>query len=367
MSSAVKVAQNPIGGYDNCMSQTANTAKRRNGEKALPKPAKQTQTVETLKNVVVPIYEGITLLDLAGPTEALHYATALSEAGTGYCLHYVCADQSDWVTSSTGLPIKGVRFSDLPDDVHTLLIPGAEEHALAAAISDAGFISALASVAARAERLASVCTGAFFLGTLGVLNGRRATTHWAGVADLQARFPDARVAQDRLYERDGPVWTSAGVLSGVDMALALIEHDLSRDIAMATARRLVAFLVRNGGQSQFSAPISLQGKAGNDRISALVAYLQERLESPVDVADMARAAAMSERTLHRRCKEHFGMTPMQLLAELRLEHARVLLLDAKSSIKSVALSSGYATSSSLTKAFTERYGVAPSHYRAHFA
>ena len=157
------------------------------------------------------------------------------------------------------------------------------------------------------------------------------------------------------------------MLSGVDMALAIIEQDISREVAMATARQLVTFLVRHGGQSQFSAPITLQEQAASERLGLLVAYLQERLDQPCSVADMARVVSMSERSLHRHCKTSFAMTPSQLLTELRLEHARSLLLTATRSIKTVAASTGYATASSLTKAFTERYGVAPSHYRAHFA
>ena len=151
------------------------------------------------------------------------------------------------------------------------------------------------------------------------------------------------------------------------MTLALIEQDTNRDVAMATARQLVVFLVRHGGQSQFSAPISLQGKSKTDRLAPLVAFLQERLEKPISIEAMARAVAMSERTLHRRCRAAFQLTPTQLLSELRLEHARTLLLSPDRSIKAVAMASGYGTGSALTKAFTERFGVAPTRYRENFA
>lgn len=136
---------------------------------------------------------------------------------------------------------------------------------------------------------------------------------------------------------------------------------------MATARLLVVFLVRHGGQSQFSAPVTLQGQAKSDRLAGLVAFLQERLAQPIDIMAMAQAVAMSERTLHRQCKASFGLTPAQLLSELRLEHARALLLSLDRSIKSVAIESGYGTGSALTKAFTERFGVPPTRYRENFA
>lgn len=321
-------------------------------------------------NVVIPLYEGVTLLDVAGPSEALNHArveTGATPDQPPYRLHYLVVGERNWVTSSTGLPVQGVGLADLPERIDMLLIPGAGEGAIEAAAANRALMSALAELVRQASRLASVCTGAFLLGELGVLDGRRATTHWAGVQKLAQRYPRAQVAQDRLYEQDGDVWTSAGVLSGVDMALALIERDLNREVAMATARRLVVFLVRHGGQSQFSAPVSLQGQCANDRLGGLVAWLQDRLDQPCAIADMAAAVAMSERTLHRRCKEAFGLTPSQLVAELRLEHARSLLLRADRSIKEVAHAVGYGTPSALTKAFTERFGVPPTRYRENFA
>jgi len=317
-------------------------------------------------NVVIPIYEGVTLLDIAGPAEALSQV-AEAACGVSYQLFYLCCGEQDWVTSSTGLPIKGVRLAELPHEIHTVLVPGAPETALQDAINDKPFIATLRRLTGRAQRLASVCTGAFLLGELGELDGRRVTTHWSGLASLAERFPTARVAQNRLFETDGRLWTSAGVLSGVDMTLALIERDTSRSVAMATARRLVVFLVRHGGQSQFSAPVSLQGKSKTDRLAPLVTFLQEQLDQPISIEAMAQVVAMSERTLHRRCREVFELTPAQLLAELRLERARALLLNPDRSIKAVAAASGYGTGSALTKAFTERYGVAPTRYRENFA
>ena len=341
------------GRYDKYMSQTAKT-------RLCP-----------VRNVVIPLYEGCTLLDVAGPSEALQQANRAARTaainGQPYKLHFLVCGPSDWVTSSVGLPLKGMSLDEMPGSIDTLLIPGAGETALTAALANTVLLDSLRTLLPRCRRQASVCTGAFLLAELGVLDRRRATTHWAGIATLAKRYPAVRVARDRLYERDGSVWTSAGVLSGVDMALALIEHDLNRETAMATARQLVAFLVRHGGQSQFSAPITLQAQSESQRLGRLVAFLQERLDQPCSVTEMADQLAMSERTLHRRCKHAFGLTPAGLLAELRLEHARALLLQADQPIKAIARASGYATPSSLSKAFSERYGVAPTRYREHFA
>ena len=188
-----RVYRQRIGGYANSMSQTAISASPR------------------VINVVVPIYEGVTLLDIAGPTEALNHVGEINSA-LSYHLYYLCCGETDWVTSSTGLPIKGVRLGELPTQIHTLLVPGAPAVALRAAIFANPFMATLRRLAARAQRLASVCTGAFLLGELGELDGRRVTTHWSGLAELAERYPAARVAKNHLFETDGRLWTSACLL-----------------------------------------------------------------------------------------------------------------------------------------------------------
>ncbi len=319
----------------------------------------------TAKHVVIPLYPGVELLDVAGPAEVFTVANFESNSER-YRVHYLCLEPQRRVRSSSGLEIGGKSLRAMPKTIDTLLIPGAESPQLLRALDDRRLLRALDTLAARSKRRTSVCTGAFFLGELGHLDNRRVTTHWAGIAELTNRFPAATVVQDSLYQRDGRVWTSAGVLSGVDMTLAMVRQDLGADIALQVARRLVVFLIRDGGQPQFSKPMNLQGRTDGLDLAELVSWLEARLSEHITVADMADRMSMSVRTLHRRCVETFNMTPARLLNELRLEHARYRLHAASVPVKHIAYECGFASQPALSKAFTQRFGVAPSRYRENF-
>ena len=320
---------------------------------------------QTAKNVVIPLFEGVEVLDVTGP--AAVFATANDEAGhSHYGLHYLCDEPRGWVRSSSDLELRGAAPSALPDTVHTLLVPGAEAEFLFRAMERSALLSTIAAAAKRSERCSSVCSGAFLLGALGLLDGRRVATHWAGEHELRTRHPDACVLQDRLFQRDGDLWTSAGVLSGVDMALAMVQEDLGAAVSLGVARRMVVFLVRDGGQAQFSAPINLQGRASDSDLGELVSWLQHNLREPVTVESMANRIAVSVRTLHRRCKIAFDMTPAQVLSELRLERARSFLHNASIPVKRIAFECGFASQAALSKAFAQRFGVSPTHYRQRF-
>lgn len=317
------------------------------------------------KVVYVPIYEGVQLLDVSGPAEVLSQANSVVEH-LAYDIRYVCTNPNGVVTSSAGLRLAGDPLPNNVSDAHTLLIPGATESALLAALEDEALIRWLMTVAAHADRKASVCSGTFFLGRIGLLAGRNVTSHWAAIDQLQKQFPQAKVEQDALFVHDGDMWTSAGVLSGVDMALAIVTHDLGVEVALRIARDIVVFLVRNGGQSQFSAPIDLQIKAGHSDLLRLVAWLENRLANTVTVEQMAEFMTTSVRTLHRHCQSTFSMTPTQILSELRLERGRALLPQMSLPIKSIANSCGFSNAAAFTKAFSHRFGVAPTSYRQNF-
>jgi transcriptional regulator GlxA family with amidase domain len=218
----------------------------------------------------------------------------------------------------------------------------------------------------RAERTASVCTGAFLLGQLGRLDGHRVTTHWLGTEDLRQAYPAAVVEDDRLYIKDRRLWTSAGVLSGVDMMLAMVSEDLDSATALRIARSLVVFLVRDGGQSQFSGPIDLQSKANRSDIVSLVGWLESRLQQHTSVEDMAQQLSTSVRTLHRRCLQALSLTPAQLLSELRLERARNLLHQLNVPLKTIADQCGFANAAAFSKAFSARFSIAPKRYHERF-
>jgi len=212
----------------------------------------------------------------------------------------------------------------------------------------------------------SVCTGAFFLAKLGILKNKRVTTHWAGESILKQRYPDINVISDSLYQQDGDLWSSGGVMSGVDMMLAMVSKDLGADISLQVAKLMVVHLVREGGQSQYSLPLEFQSRAKYKEINGLISWLHERLDQVTLVKDMAKHCNMSERRLHNYCQESFGLGPAQLLAEIRLEHARVLLRDVKISMTEIASICGYSQTSGLSHAFRRRFGISPSRYRENF-
>jgi transcriptional regulator GlxA family with amidase domain len=317
----------------------------------------------TARNVVFVLYDGVQLLDVAGAADVFAVATE-QHHGAGYAIRFVA--RAGLVRTSAGLRLSGERLMAASQPIHTLVVPGANEAPLRAALADRSLMRWLAGATARATRVCSVCSGAFVLGALGLLDHRRATTHWSAVDRLAAQLPRTAVDREALFIEDGKVWTSAGVTTGIDLAMALIARDLGPDLALRVARQLVLHLVRPGGQSQFSEPLSLQLRDGPE-VTRLIPWLDARLHVEVTVDGMASAMAMSVRTLHRRCLAAFAMSPGQLLAELRFDRARTLLRDPRLSVQTVATRSGFSSRAAFAKAFTRRYGASPTSFRRAFA
>lgn len=323
------------------------------------------QMSKTAKRIYFILFDDVELLDIAGPAEVFAQANSLLSK-KAYDLRFVCSNSNKPVTTTTGLPICGQALPRMLGKVDTVFVPGGSMPALEKAIQDQKLMTWLRNALPRSQRIASVCTGAFILGALGELDQHQVTTHWAGINVLQDMFPSANVQNDTLYINDGDLWTSAGVLSGVDMALAIIAKDHSRTLALEIARILVVYLMRDGGQSQFSAPMDLQAKAAQSELLNLSAWLMSNLDKTISVTEMAEHMATSVRSLHRRCLDVFGISPAKLFVELRLEHARELLGDIKLPVKSIGFACGYASSEAFSKAFRQRYGVSPQHYRQRF-
>lgn len=317
------------------------------------------------RRVYFALYEGVQLLDVAGPAEVLSEANR--DCGRPvYDIRYVSRSRSGMVVSSAGLGLATQRLPRTLDAIHTLVVPGADLPALQQALSDRAFMRWLATASGKAKRIASICSGAVLLGRLGLLDGRRVTSHWRALELLQDENPECRVERDTLFVEDGDLWTSAGVLSGVDMALAIVARDVGASVALRIARNIIVYLIRDGGQSQFSGPIDFQTKAQRSELLGLVAWLEEHLSERVTVEQMAERMATSVRTLHRRCLEVFDMTPAHVLSELRLERSRNLLHQPSASVKAIAHECGFSDASSYSKAFQRRYGVPPAHYRKSF-
>ncbi|WP_048860752.1 GlxA family transcriptional regulator, partial [Acidisphaera rubrifaciens] len=259
----------------------------------------------------------------------------------------------------------GLATASLPDAasvVDTLLVAGGP--GVGAAAEDGVLCAWVAARAGRARRVASVCTGAFLLAAAGLLDGRRAVTHWSYCEALARRHPAVRVERDPIFVRDGGVWTSAGVTAGIDLALALVEEDLGRAAALAVARHLVVFLKRPGGQAQFSAALSLQ--AAEDRFGALHAWITAHLSERLTLPALARQAGMSERSFSRHYVAATGMTPARAIERLRVEEARRLLAETRLPVKRIARRCGFGSEETLRRSFLRLLAAGPQAYRARF-
>jgi transcriptional regulator GlxA family with amidase domain len=213
--------------------------------------------------------------------------------------------------------------------------------------------------------IVSTCTGAFVLGEAGLLDGRRATTHWLNLGDLRSRFPAAEVVDEGIFVRDGKVWTSAGLTAGIDLTLALVEEDHGHAAAMAVAKRLVLFLRRSGNQAQFSSALQRQEKEP-PRLRDLSAFVLEHVDEALPVERLAAGIGMSPRTLSRWCREQLDESPAELVRRLRTDEARRLLEETSLPLKDITARTGFGDASTLWRAFTQRLGVTPAAYRQRF-
>lgn len=316
------------------------------------------------------VFPGFVLLDAAGPAQV--FASANDEArDAGLAPPYrirLLADGGGAVVSSSGVAMHADGLPRSLPSSATLLVAGGGTASLPCAGTPAGrkLLRWVARASATAARSCAVCTGAFVLARAGLLDGRRAVTHWQDVPALRAEHPAILVQDDAIHVRDGKFHTSAGISAGMDLALSLVEQDLGRRAALAVAKRMVLFLKRPGGQRQFSAELLAQSQ--DDGVSGqLVAWLRPRLARKVDVEQMAAACALPVRTLHRRLRDEADITPAQLLANLRMELACALLEREGMSVKQAARRSGFGTEYNLRRAFVARLGVLPSEYRDRFA
>ncbi|REG59490.1 AraC family transcriptional regulator with amidase-like domain [Paraburkholderia sp. BL6669N2] len=270
-----------------------------------------------------------------------------------------------------GLPIVTERLDSLDDQpIDTLIVPGVpvDEHCTL----QPELVAWIRRHAPHARRVCSVCTGAFYLAAAGLLDGRRATTHWREAPRLAQRFPNVHVDADPIFirdagrgEGDGVVWTSAGVTAGIDLALALIEEDVGHAVAMQAARRLVVFMKRPGGQSQYSAALAAQASA-NGPFEALHSWMTAHLRDDLSVERLAERTRMSPRTFARRYVDEVGRTPAKTVSALRLEAASRALAESRRPLKRIALDCGFGSEQNLRRAFLRRFGVLPLDYRERF-
>jgi transcriptional regulator GlxA family with amidase domain len=317
------------------------------------------------KHVWFLVLPRISMINVAGPWEVLGHANDLL-GREAYCLQ-AFGPSAPAVQTRFGLGLSGVkplpsRFDPPPDTV--VVAGGSPADPIPA--DHAPLVPWLRLHRPRIKRVVSVCTGAFTLAAAGVLDGRRATTHWMYLGALRERFPKVRVIDQGIYVRDRGVWTSAGVTAGVDLALALVEEDHGHALAMRVAKRMVLFLRRSGHQAQFSSALRLQEQESPE-LRDLSTFVLEHLDEPLPVERIAAQVGMSTRTLSRWCRKQHGESPAELVRRLRLAEARRLLEETTMPLKDVTARTGLGDQSTLWRAFMQDLGVTPAEYRQRFA
>jgi transcriptional regulator GlxA family with amidase domain len=313
------------------------------------------------KRVLLVGFDGADGLDLFGPAEVFYGAGR--RLGTSAYQVVVAAVGGRAIALSSGLSVAArdlATLRPLADD--TVLVVGGEDRAMDVAASSRALVGWLARAGRVARRIGSICDGAFIVARTGILDGRRVATHWSSCERLARSFPAIDVDREAIFVRDGRVWTSAGITTGIDMALAMVEEDHGRRLADRVAAHLVLYARRPGFQSQFSEELVAQASA-SDPFGAVVTWLRANLRGELDVAKLAHRAGMSVRSLHRHCLEELGTTPAKLVEKLRVERARTLLSTTRLGTKTIAARCGFGTAPRMARAFERALGVAPTAYR----
>ncbi|KUM78068.1 GlxA family transcriptional regulator [Streptomyces curacoi] len=310
------------------------------------------------RTVLFVLFDDVQSLDVTGPLEV--FTGAEKHTPGTYRIRTASLDGAP-VRTSSGLTV--VPDQALGDrlDAHTLVVPGGQ----GTRSPQPGLTDWLREHGPGAKRLVSVCTGAILLAAAGLLDGHRATTHWAYCDKLARDHPAVEVDPDPIYVRDGHVATSAGVTSGIDLALALVEDDLGRDAALAIARHLVVFLRRPGNQAQFSAQLAAQ-TAQREPLREVQRWITEHPDADLTVEALAARASLSPRHFARAFQTETGMTPGRYVDRVRLEHARRLLEDTSDGVEEISRASGYGTPEAMRRAFVRTLGTAPVEYRRRF-
>lgn len=301
-----------------------------------------------MKRIGLVVFPGFQILDLVA-VSVFELANSVGKAAA-YDIQ-VLSEHGGLVPSSSGVPVETRRFGKAKFD--TVIVMGW----MMPQRSSPALLKFLHSASKASRRTASICTGAFVLAEAGLLDGRRATTHWAFARNMQARFPAIKVQEDKIFIIDGPVWTSAGMTSCIDLCLAMVESDLGVDIARDVARKMVVYHRRTGGQSQFSALLDLQPKS--DRIQDALAYAKKNLKKELSVEVLAEAARLSPRQFSRAFRAETGQSPAKAVENLRVEAARILMEEARHPVEVIARETGFSDPERMRRAFLRAFGQPP--------
>ena len=312
----------------------------------------RTSCQDIMRKVAIIVYPAFQVLDLAAVAA---FELANEVTGTSHYDVSVVSETGGAIRSSFGVHVDSLSFDG--ESMDTVLVTGSLERAPATP----ALLRYLQQQFDRARRVASICTGAFILAEAGLLDGRCATTHWNQARELQARFPRVKVQEDRIFTRDGKVWTSAGMTAGIDLALALVEEDLGPETARAVARKMVVYHRRLGGQSQFSALLELQPQT--DRMQKALSYAKANLHLPLSVEDLANVAHLSARQFSRAFKLETGKSPARAIEQMRLEAARDMMTTGNHRLAVVASNTGFGDMERMRQAFLRAFGQPPQNLR----
>lgn len=312
-----------------------------------------------MARAVLVVFEGVQTLDLTGPAEVFAAASRVRKRPAYEVV--IASSTGGELRTSCGLSIRTQSLARIkPRASDTILVAGGDGDAISAAIADARLTRWLVRAAPVVHRICSVCSGAFVLATAGLLAGKRATTHWSACERLAQMFPTVDVDKNAIFVTDGRTWTSAGVTTGIDMALALVEEDYDRATADGIAARLVLYMRRPGYQSQWSD--ALVAQTAGDSLGPTIAWARANL-AKADLEILARRAGLSPRTFHRRCLEQLQTTPAKLLEKLRVERARALVVTSTQPVKALVAACGFTSAARMTRAFERELGLTPRAYR----
>jgi transcriptional regulator GlxA family with amidase domain len=305
-----------------------------------------------MKRLGLLVFPGFQILDLAAASvfevANLFASRPIYDVG-------LYSENGGRVASSSGIEVETRKLSDPVFD--TLIVTGD----LAVSTPSEGLLGLISESAAASRRIASICTGAFILAAAGLLNGRRATTHWSGARTLQRRYPAIKVEEDRIFITDGNVWTSAGMTACIDLSLAMVEADLGFEVSKSVAQKMVVYHRRTGGQSQFSAMLELESKS--DRIQLALDYAKRNLRKTLSVSELAEVANLSSRQFSRTFRAETGQSPAKAIESLRVEAAKSLVEESRHAIDVVARETGFADPERMRRAFIRKFGHPPQTFR----
>ena len=309
------------------------------------------------RRILILAFDGVTLVDLAGPADVFDIATRyiLDDSANGYDVSVACLGGGR-VTASNGMSFDACNLDDLSGAFHTLIVPGGGPPKDPPTPAD--LVDWMRRNAPRFERICAVCTGTFLLGEAGLIDNRRVTTHWEAADVLRDRYPEAIVDSASLYMQDDPIWTSAGFSAGSDMAVALIQEDFGHHIAIEVSRRLVIFLKRTGEQRQISTTLSFQASS-DETFSRLHAWIMANLNADLSVSRLAEFVHMSPRTFARTYSERLGRTPAKTVETMRLEAAFRLVVTTNLPLKRIAVETGFGDEQNLRRNFLKSYDQTP--------